>query len=117
MNKATEQLITHKLPVPWRIYYNLAILHLQQKQYEKASVYLAFIKRNNPKLSYVETLIYLLSGNYKDGIKRLDILKRDLLDIGTLIKSIMATLYFSSFSPTDYQLRTGTAIEFTAKVS
>lgn len=115
MIKAAENLIKHKLEVPWKIYYNLSILHLYQKKYEKASVYLTFIKRKNPKLSYVEILIHLLSGNYKDGIKNLDELKKDLIDIKdteTLIKSIMATLYFSSFSPTDYKIRTGTTIEF-----
>lgn len=115
MNTAAEHFQKHKLSVPWKILYNLAILHLYLKQYEKSSVYLTLIKRKNPKLSYIDSLVHLLTGNYKGGIEMLHSIKKELVEVDdteTLLKSIIATLYFSSFSPLDYKMRTETLYEF-----
>lgn len=115
LEKAVDVLQAHNLSVPWRIYYNLAVLNMYQRQYERASVYLTFIHHRNPRLEYVNALIYLLSENYKEGMERLYKTRKGLLELEDremLLRSIIATLYFSSFSPTNYQEKIANTIYY-----
>ncbi|MBO0587581.1 MULTISPECIES: helix-turn-helix transcriptional regulator [unclassified Sporosarcina] len=106
--KAIDELDTNKIEVSWVVYYNLSILCMYQRQYDKASVYLLFVKRKNPRLQYLEALLHLFSENYKEGIELLKLSKGAFVeskDTEMIIRSIMATLYFAPFSPTQYTVR------------
>lgn len=108
IKKAIDELDAHKLDIPWRLYYNLSVLYLYQRQYDKASVYLTFVKRKNPRIQYLESILHLFSENYKEGIEMLQHSKAafiEMKDTEMIIRSIMATLYFSCFSHTEYMER------------
>lgn len=112
---AVSELQKRKLEIPWRLYYNLCVLHICQRQYSTAATYLAFIKRTNPRLQYVNSLIHLLSGNYNEGMELLDSVKKDLLDlkdIEALTRALLATIYFSNISSDNNKKQSEASIKF-----
>ena len=103
--KAIDELEAYNIEVSWVVYYNLSILCMYKRQYDKASVYLMFVKQKNTKLQYLEALLHMFSENYKEGIELLKKSKGSFIesqDTEMILRSSMATLYFAPFSPTKY---------------
>jgi len=115
LEKAADVLQAHKLNVPWRIYYNLCVLNMSIRDYDRATVYFTFISHKNPRLDYVNSLLHLLSENFAGGMERLEYSRKGLLELKDhemLIRSVIATIYFSSFSPTQYKERLENTLNF-----
>lgn len=106
LEKGIDIYTSKNLDVPWVFHYNLAILYLFISNPLKADFHIRSIRRHNAAISYVDSLAHLLSGNLNIGMKKLSTTRREILEEGDqelLARSLLAYLYFSTFSPTEYE--------------
>lgn len=107
LEKGIDMYASKNLDIPWVFHYNLAILYLFLSNPLKADIHIRSIRRHNAAISYIDSLSHLMNGNLNIGMKKLGAVRREILeeeDQELLARSLLTHLYFSTFSPTEYEV-------------
>ncbi|MER2005947.1 MAG: helix-turn-helix transcriptional regulator [Psychrobacillus sp.] len=100
--QALFELISNKQEVSWKLYYNLSVLYLHQRDYSTSKHFFQNIQHSSNSRLYLDGLITAFSHDYTNGLDKIDKARLTFARTNNhkdVIKSIFASIYFNHYSP------------------